>query len=128
MIRAGDHFSASVTRRGSSWTLAIRDATTKRSFSTRQTRTASAIQALWVVEAPARILANGDFQVLPLTSFGRVTMTACTAVVGGTRRPISDPRWAHYRFDMRTASNTAKAATSGLSAGGTSFSSSWRHR
>ena len=127
-IRAGDHFSASVTRRGSSWTLAIRDVTTKRSFTTRQTRTASAIQALWVVEAPARILANGDFQVLPLTSFGRVTMTGCTAVVGGIRRAIADTRWAHYRFDMRTASNVAKAVTSGLSGGGSSFSSSWRHR
>ena len=127
-IRAGDRFSASVTRRGSSWTLAIRDATQNRSFTTKQTRTASAIQALWVVEAPARILANGDLQILPLASFGRVTMTGCSAVAGGTRRTIADARWAHYRFDMRTASNTAKAATSGLSAGGTSFSSSWRHR
>ncbi len=127
-IRAGDHFSATVTRRGSSWTLAIRDVTAKRSFTTRQTRTASAIQALWVIEAPARILANGELQILPLTSFGRVTMTACTAVAGGTRRAIGDARWAHYRFDMRTPSNVAKADTSSLGGGGSAFSSSWRHR
>ena len=37
-IRAGDHFSATVTRRGSSWTLAIRDVSAKRTFTTRQTR------------------------------------------------------------------------------------------
>ena len=55
-------------------------------------------------------------------------MTGCTAVVGGIRRAIADARWAHYRFDMRTPSNVAKAVTSSLSGGGSTFSSSWRHR
>jgi hypothetical protein len=127
-IRPGDHFTASVAKRGITWTLAIRDTNTGRAFSTKQARNAAAIQALWVVEAPSRILANGTLQVLPLTSFSRITMTGCSAVVGGTRRVISDSHWAHYRFDMRTTGGTAKALTSALTGGGTAFSSTWKHR
>jgi len=127
-IRPGDRFSATVTKRGSSWTLSIRDNTSGGSFTTRQTRDSAAIQALWVVEAPALVTANGNLEVLPLARFGRITMTSCSAVAGGIRRVISDSRWAHYRFDMRTTSNTAKALTSGLTSGGRAFSSTWKHR
>jgi Peptidase A4 family len=127
-IRPGDHFTASVTKRGSAWTLTIRDTTSGRTFTTKKTRTASAVQALWVIEAPARVKSNGDLQVLSLTSFGRMTMTGCSAVVGGTRRVISDPHVAHYRFDMRTASGAAKALTSALNGSGSGFSSTWEHR
>ena len=127
-IRPGDRFSATVTKRGSSWTMSIRDLTSGGSFSTTKIRNSAAIQALWVVEAPARVLANGDLQILPLARFSRITMTSCSAVAGGIRRVISDARWAHYRFDMRTTSNTAKALTSGLTSGGRTFSSTWKHR
>jgi hypothetical protein len=126
-VRPGDHFSASVTKRGTTWTLAIRDTTSGAHFTINQTRNSTAIQALWVVEAPARLLADGDLQIVPLTSFGRITMTACSAVAGGVRRTIVDAHWAHYRFDMRTTSNTAKALTSRLTGGGSAFSSTWQH-
>jgi Peptidase A4 family len=127
-IRPGDHFTASVSKRGSAWTLTIKDTTTGRSFTTKKTRTATALEALWVIEAPARAKSNGDLQVLPLSSFGKMTMTGCSAVVGGARRVISDARVAHYRFDMRTQSGAAKAVTSALVGSGTSFSSTWKHR
>jgi hypothetical protein len=127
-VRPGDHLTASVTKHGTTWTLAIRDITGGGRFSINQTRNSAALQALWVVEAPARLLANGDLQVLPLTRFNPISMSGCSAVVGGVRRVISDAHWAHYRFDMRTTSNTAKALTSGLAPGGTGFSSTWRHR
>ena len=55
-------------------------------------------------------------------------MTGCSAVVGGTRREISDPHVAHYRFDMRTPSGAAKALTSALNGAGSGFSSTWKHR
>ena len=126
-IRPGDHFTASVTTHGSTWTLTIKDTTSGRTFTTKKTRSASAIQALWVIEAPARIKSNGDLQVLPLTSFGRITMTGCSAVVGGTRRVISDPHVAHYHFDMRTPSGAAKALTSTINGSGSGFSSTWKH-
>jgi hypothetical protein len=126
-VRPGDHFSASVTKRGTTWTLAIRDTTSGRHFTINQTRNSAAIQALWVVEAPSRLLADGDLQIVPLTSFARIAMSACSAVAGGVRRTIVDSRWAHYRFDMRTTSNTAKALTSKLTGSGTAFSSTWKH-
>jgi len=126
-IKAGDHFTASVTKHGDIWTLAVKDTSTGDAFSTDQTRASAAIQALWVVEAPSRIQSDGKLQVLPLTSFGRITLTGCSAVAGGTRRAISNAHWAHYRFDMRTASNTPKAITGALTHAGSSFSSSWRH-
>jgi Peptidase A4 family len=126
-VMPGDHFTASVTKRGDIWTLAIKDTSTGDGFSTDQTRASAAIQALWVVEAPSRIQSDGKLQVLPLTSFGRITLTGCSAVAGGTRRAISNARWAHYRFDMRTSSNTPKAITGALTQAGSSFSSSWRH-
>lgn len=127
-VTPGDHYTASVTRHGDIWTLTIKDTTTGDAFSTDETRAADAVQALWVVEAPSRVLAKGALQVLPLASFARITMTGCSAVAGGSRRVVAYSRWAHYRFDMRTASNTAKATTSGLTHAGTSFSSTWRHR
>jgi hypothetical protein len=127
-VTPGDHYTASVTRRGDTWTLTLKDTTTGDAFSTDRTRASEAVQALWVIEAPARVKSNGDLQVLALTSFGRMTMTGCSAVVGGTRRVISDPHVAHYRFDMRTPSGAAKALTSALNGTGTGFSSTWKHR
>ncbi|MGH2465672.1 MAG: G1 family glutamic endopeptidase, partial [Candidatus Limnocylindrales bacterium] len=126
-VTPGDHYTASVTKHGAVWTLALKDTTTGDAFSTDRTRASDAVQALWVVEAPARIKSNGDLQVLSLASFGRTTMTGCSAVIGGSRRVISDRHVAHYRFDMHTPSGAAKAVTSGLSPSGTAFSSTWKH-
>ncbi len=126
-IRPGDHFTASVTKHGNDWTLSIRDTSAGGNFTTTQTRDSAAIQALWVVEAPARVLADGELQLISLATFNRITMTGCSAVAGGVRRVVTDRRWAHYRFDMRTTSNTAKAQTSGLTTSGTVFSSTWKH-
>jgi hypothetical protein len=53
-------------------------------------------------------------------------MTGCSATIGGVRRWIGDAGWARYRFDMVTATGLAKATTSGLLSGGTSFKTTWR--
>lgn len=124
----GDRYTASVTKRGDVWTLTLKDTRTGDAFTTDETRASEAVQALWVVEAPSRVLSDGALRILPLASFARITMTGCLAVAGGTRRVVADPHWAHYRFDMRTGSNVAKATTSALTHAGTSFTSTWRHR
>lgn len=121
----GDRFIASVTNRGTRWILALTNRTTGQKFSITRTRSAAAVQALWVAEAPSSQVSEPGEHVLPLTDFGTVTMTGCTAVVGGVRRTIGDPAWAHYRFDMVTRAGQAKTSTSGLS-GGAAFSVRWR--
>jgi hypothetical protein len=125
--RPGDRFSASVTNSGSRWVLEIRNRTTGQEWSITRTRRAAAVQALWVAEAPSTQVSEPGEHVLPLTDFGTVSLTGCSAVVGGARRDIGDAGWAHYRFDMVTRGGTPKTVTSGLRSKGASFSVEWRH-
>jgi Peptidase A4 family len=123
----GDEFSASVSRRGKSWTLAIRNRTNGEHFSIVKTRATSGFVALWIDEAPSSQVSEPGQHVLPLTRFGTVSMTDCSAVIDGKRRVIGDPGWSHYRFDMVTRSGTAKTVTSGLTGNGSAFRTTWRH-
>jgi Peptidase A4 family len=122
----GDHFTATVTNKGNRWILAITNRTTGQKFSITKTRRAAAVQALWVAEAPSSAVTEPGDHVLPLTNFGSVTMTGCSAVVGGFKRTIGDVGWAHYRFDMETKGGVAKTTTSGLSKS-SAFTVRWRH-
>ncbi|HEU4571196.1 MAG TPA: G1 family glutamic endopeptidase [Candidatus Limnocylindrales bacterium] len=125
----GDRFTASVTNRGSQWVLAIANRTTGQKWSITRTRNAAAAQALWVAEAPSTEVSDPGSHVLPLTDFGSVTLTGASATVGGVKRTLGDPGWAHYRFDMVTSGGVAKTTTSALSgSGGTSFTVRWRHQ
>jgi hypothetical protein len=123
----GDKFTASVTRSGNRWTLAIQNRTSGQHFATVHSRATTGTIALWIDEAPSSQPTHFGSHVLPLTQYGSVTMTGCTASIGGVRRAIGDPAWAHYRFDMVMATGLAKATTSGLTSRGTSFKSTWRH-
>jgi len=123
----GDAFTASVTRRGRQWTLAIRNRMSGERFSIVKTRATSGFVALWIDEAPSTQVNELGLHVLPLTRFGSVSMTGCSAVIDGRRRLIGDAGWSHYRFDMVTTSGSPKAITSGLSGGGSAFRTTWRH-
>jgi hypothetical protein len=114
-IRPGDTLSASVTTDGSgSFTLAIRDTTSGRSFTTVQKlRRAKLGSAEVIAEAPS----SGS--VLPLANFGSVGFSAAT--VNG--QPIGN--FHPDRIDMVSGSIT-KATTSALS-NGTAFSVAWHH-
>jgi hypothetical protein len=128
-IRAnpGDRFTASVTNRGTKWDLAITNRTSGQHWSITRTRSAKALQALWIAEAPSSQVTEAGQHVLPLTDFGSVRISAARAVVGGVRRSIGNAGWAHYRFDMVTSGGVAKTLTSALS-NGTTFTVRWRHR
>ena len=127
-VRPGDRFSAAVTKRGTTWTLAVRNQTTGDRFTIERKRNSKGLQALWVVEAPSSQASGAGLHVLPLARFGHATLTGASAVVGGVRGDIDDPRWAHYRFVMRTSGGGLKATVSDLTRGGSSFSVTWRHR
>jgi hypothetical protein len=124
--RPGDRFTATVSRTANRWTLTITNRTAGQHFSTVQTRATSGDVALWVNEAPSTRVSGAGKYVLPLTRVAPVTMTGCSATIGGVRRWIGDAGWARYRFDMVTATGLAKATTSGLLSGGTSFKTTWR--
>jgi len=126
-IHPGDRMRATVSVTGSAWRLAITNATTGASFAVTKQRSAEAAIALWIAEAPSTSTTDVGQHVLPLADYGTVTFSHCTAVVDGTSRTLTDRSWAHFRFDMATASGVVKAVTSVTSAGGTSFRSTWRH-
>lgn len=127
VVHPGDRFSAFVSKRGSTWTLDIRNRSTGAHFRINKTRAARGLQALWIVEAPSR-QDSGTLKIQPLADFGKATLTACSAIIAGVKGDIDDTRWAHYRFNMRTSSGIPKATTGALSSNGTSFSTVWRHR
>lgn len=117
-VRPGDHLTASVTVSGSgTFTLKISDSTQGWSYSTNQKSTrAKRGSAEWIAEAPS---SSGG--VLPLTNFGTVSFSNCTA--NGTAissNPNVD------EIVMETSSGTVKAQPSSLS-GGNAFSVAWKH-
>ena len=122
--RPGDKFTASVARSGNQWTLTIKNRTTGQNFSTVQVRATSGYVALWIDEAPSTQVTQLGDHVLPQTKVTPVTMTGCSATIGGVRGAIA--AWAHVRFDMVTSTGEAKATTSDLASGGASFKSTWR--
>jgi hypothetical protein len=125
-IHPGDRMTATVSVKGSAWRLTLKDASTGATFAITKNRTADAAIALWIAEAPSSSTSELGLHVLPLANYGTVTFTGCSAVVGGTRRTITDPAWAHFRFDMSTSTGLPKAVTSDVARNGTTFSSSWR--
>ena len=127
-VRPGDRFTASVTRRGSSWTLTITNRTTGKRSSTKHVRATPGTLALWIVEAPSTQVTQVGLHVLPLAKFATVTMTSAQTVIGGIRGNVASPRWAHIRFDMTTTDGVAKAIASRLQDGGSAFTSAWRHQ
>jgi hypothetical protein len=125
-IHPGDRMTATVSVKGSAWRLTLKDSSTGATFAITKKRAAEAAIALWIAEAPSSSTSERGMHVLPLANFGTVTFTNCSALIGGTRRTIADPAWAHFRFDMSTATGLPKAVTSDVSRNGTSFSSTWR--
>ncbi len=118
-IRAGDQITASVTYTAGGFTLSLQDTTSGGSF-TKTTEalaaTAKRSSAEWIVEAPS---AGG---VLPLADFGKETISAARATVGGTSGAITGGASAKVvAIDMETRSGAAKATTSALDSTDTSF-------
>lgn len=77
--------------------------------------------AEWIVEAP---YLNG---ILPLTNFGTVHLSNCTAEINNVTGPINNPSWLNESMNMVTLQGASKAVTSALSADGESFSVTWQH-
>ncbi len=77
--------------------------------------------AEWVVEAP---WLN---QTLPLSDFGKIYMSECSAEITGILGAINNPAWSCEAMNMVAQDGTSKSIVSALSPDGSSFSVQWFH-
>jgi hypothetical protein len=117
-VRPGDHFSSTVTYKGSgSYTLVLSDTTQGWSHTT----TGSAPSGL---NASAEVIAEAPSSnrgVLPLANFGSMSFTNAT-VNGAALGSVATPQ----KITMVTSSGATKAAVSDLTSN-TNFSVTWQH-
>ncbi len=121
-LRPGDKIAASVTRSGTSYTLALTDSTHPvNSFSTTQTCTLCLNEsAEWIAERPAFAIG-----IAPLADYGSWTLSSASETAGKTTGTISSYP-AYYKIDMVDATDTYPLSlTSGLSSPGTAFMTHW---
>jgi Peptidase A4 family len=125
-VAPGDKIAASVTRSGSSYTLAVTDSTnTTNSFShkaTCATTTCLATSAEWIAERPAYSIG-----IAPEAQFSNVPFSASSETAAGKTSTISGYSGTNYRITTIDATGTYDIATvSGLT-GGNAFSASWKN-
>jgi Peptidase A4 family len=125
-VAAGDKIRASVSRSGSSYTLALTDSTrSANSFSrhaTCATTTCLATSAEWVAERPAYSIG-----IVPEAQFAAVPFSAASETAHGRTSTISG--FSGTNYDITTIDATASyniASVSGLT-GGNAFKASWKN-
>jgi hypothetical protein len=133
-VKPGDSITASVALSGTSYTLAVTDSThPKDSFTTAQTCAPSSAtstcldtSAEWVAEAPCCKNAAGTL-VYNLADFKTWTMTDAAETYDGTAGNIdSGPTVNEITMVSQKKNGDTKALPGALTAGGTSFSVTWK--
>ena len=123
-VRPGDHISASVTRTGDSYVLALTDSTTPAaSFTTTQTcplATCTDESAEWISERPAYSIG-----ITPLAKSSKTPFSSASDTVGGVTETIAgSPN--DSSITMVDATDTYPLqSVSGLNKGGNAFSMRW---
>ncbi len=121
-VRPGDKITASVTRTGASYTLALTDSTHPvNSFSTTKTcSTCQNTSVEWIAERP-----SFQIGVAPLADYGSWTLSKASQSAGGKTGSISGYP-TYYKIDMIDATRTYPLSiASGLSSGGNKFLTHW---
>ena len=117
-IHPGDKISARVSVSGTTVNLSLTDTTTGQSVNkTLQMSNPDTSSAEWIVEAPAATSGAGDFQILPLADFSKVTFTSATATADGHTGGISDPEWSATRVQLPTGSSGSAGGPGFMSTG-----------
>jgi Peptidase A4 family len=125
-VAPGDKISASVSRSGSAYTLAVTDSThSANSFSknaTCATTTCLATSAEWIAERPAYSIG-----IAPEAQFSSVPFSAASETAAGRTSTISGYSGTNYDMTTIDATDTYDIATvSGLT-GGNAFRASWKN-
>ncbi len=123
-VEAGDAMSATVSLTGSTWTLAIADATQNWHYSINVANPTSPApsqsSAEWIAERPE--VCSSSCGLATLSNFGSVTFTNATATdASATNAPIS----AFANTPMEMVGSTVLAMPGPLTAGGTGFTDTW---
>jgi Peptidase A4 family len=106
-VNPGDRISAKVTVNGNDVTVSLSDQTTGKSVTkTLQTGNPDTSSAEWIAEAPSAESQGGNYQVLPLADFGKVTFTGASATAGGHTGTISDSEWNVQAVQLSSSSTT----------------------
>ena len=125
-VAPGDKISASVSRSGSAYTLAVTDSThSANSFSknaTCATTTCLATSAEWIAERPAYSIG-----IVPEAQFSAVPFSAASETAAGRTSTISGYSGTNYDMTTIDATDSYDIATvSGLT-GGNAFKASWKN-
>jgi hypothetical protein len=126
-VKPGDTMTASVTRSGTSYTLAV-TSSEGWTFSTTQTGSDANSSAEWIAEAPDTCLlifcSNAH-----LSNFGTVAFSSSEAATGGALQPVSSftTNSGPHDITMTTSSGVTRAQPSALSTNGTGFTDTWHH-
>ncbi len=121
-VQPGDTISASVSRRGTIYTLALTDATHPLNSFTQHA--SCSVQCLdssaeWIMERPAFSIG-----IAPLASYGTWTVNNAAETYRGVPGDISSyPN--HFPVDMQDATQTYNLSTPGALSGGNSFTTTW---
>ena len=115
-ISAGDNVSVAITQQSSGlWQVVIRDVTTGQSYQKSVSYASSNSSAEWVEEAPA----VGPRAILPLDSFGTVTISGASTVENGKTQTIAQA--GGQAITMYSTAGQVLAQPSGISSNGSSF-------
>jgi Peptidase A4 family len=101
-VRPGDGIAASVTVKGRSVRLALRDLTTGARFlTTQRTSVIDVASAEWIAEAPSACNGGGSCRVLPLADFGSVAFSQAHATsTHGLAGPIGASEWSATALEL----------------------------
>jgi hypothetical protein len=125
-VKPGDTLTGSVTRSGTSYTLALKSSEGW-TFSTTQTGSDANSSAEWVAEAPDTCIlifcSNAK-----LTNFGSVTFSGSEAANGGALAPVSSftTNSGPHDITMATSGGVTRAQPSALT-NGQQFTDTWHH-
>jgi hypothetical protein len=122
-LRPGDRIAATVSRRGTSYTLALTDATRPAdSFSVTKTCALTACldtSAVWVAERPSFRIG-----IAPLANYSRWTVNGATETASGSAGTISSYP-TNYKINMMDATGNYQLSTTSSLVGGKSFATYW---
>ena len=123
-VEPGDRMRGSVRLDGRTVTLVLVDATSGRRFArTMRVPLPDASSAEWIGEAPAVATGVGT-ELVPLTTFSRVTFSRATATANGRTAAIGDRAWTATRVKLGSARRPRVVPTA-LGADGRTFSLRW---
>jgi peptidase A4-like protein len=131
-VRPGDLLSATVSVKGKTVLVRLKNVTTDKLFTKKLRMSRPDLgSAEWVAEAPTGCDYVGTCSTLPLTNFGTVAFSRASATIKGHKGRISDPIWAATSIELHGELDSppqagANAIPGGLGPDGGSFAITWQ--